>query len=345
MNMAPSLERAQSGTVENSNVAFTPAVNVGRGPIAYLAVDGDRLVVTNFGDHSVTVLDADSLAVNATVDAGEPFAVVAAHDRAYVGVASVAYDAIAVIDTFSAVVVGSSPLAETVTAMTTSPDGKRVYAGRVKEDGVDVAVIDTITEMPSIIDVANGADVTIDALRVDDGDRRLVVAVSDSRGSRLVVIDLETARVRRVLEIGAPIRDLVLGAGGIAYVLTSDIAARGVVHVVDLVDHRITGSYEAGSTPTQLTLSADGARAYIVDWDHVAVWCTDTHTVVDTISVGTRPSCIAMDRDRLYVADHDGGITAYRVASVMPAPYPRLTSSSPRALGVPPVRELAAAGV
>ncbi len=324
MNMARSLERAQSVTVENSNVALSGAVNVGRGPIADLAVDGDRLVVTNFGDHSVAVLDADSLAVNTAVDAGEPFAVVAAHDRAYVGVASVAYDAIAVIDTFSGVVVGSYPIAETVTAMTTSPDGKRVYAGRVKEDGVDVAVIDTITETPSVIDVANGTDVTIDALRVDEGDRRLVVAVSDSRGSRLVVIDLETSRVRRALEIGAPIRDLGLGAGGIAYVLTSDIAARGVVHVVDLVDHRITGSYEVGTTPTQLTLSADGTRAYIVDWDHVAVWCTDTHAVVDTISVGARPACIAMDRDRLYVADYAGGVTAYMMASMMPMLYPQL---------------------
>ena len=88
-----------------------------------------------------------------------------------------------------------------------------------------------------------------------------------------------------------------------------------------------------------------GTRAYIVDWDHVTVWCTNTHAIVDTISVGTRPSCIAMDRDRLYVADHDGGVTAYLVASVMPALYPQLTAPSPRALVVPPARELVAAGV
>jgi DNA-binding beta-propeller fold protein YncE len=344
MNMVRSVGRASRVTVENSNVALVGAVNIGRGAIADLAVDGETLVVTNFADHSVVVLDAEGLAVKGCVDAGEPFAVVAAHDRAYVSVASVAYDAIAVIDTSSGAVVGAYPLAYTGTAMTTSPDGKRVYTGQVKDDGVDVAVIDTVTEQPGIINVAKGADVTIDALRVDEGDRRLVVAVSDSRGSRLVVIDLETLRVRRVVEIGAPIRDLALGAGGIAYVLTSDIADRGVVHVVDLVEHRITGSHVVGVTPTQLTLSADGARAYIVDCDHVAVWCTDTHAVIDTISVGTRPSCIAMDRDRLYVADYAGGLTAYLVASTMPALNPRPTSA-PRALVVPQVRELAVAGV
>lgn len=344
MNMAGLVGRAKGVTVENSNVALIGAVNVGRGPIADLAVDGDTVVVTNFGDHSVVVLDADGLAVTGCVDAGEPFAVVAAHDRAYVGVASVDYDAIAVIDTSSGAVVGAYPLSHTGTAMTTSPDGKRVYAGQVKDSGVDVAVIDTVDERPGIIQVAEGADVTVDALRVDEGDRRLVVAVSDSRGSRLVVIDLETSRVRLVLEIGAPIRDLGLAAGGIAYVLTSDIADRGVVHVVDLVEQRITGSYAVGSTPTQLTLSADGMRAYIVDCDHVAVWGTDTHVVLDTISVGARPSCIAMDRDRLYVADYAGGITAYLVASTMPALYPTSTSA-PRALVVPQVRELVAAGV
>jgi DNA-binding beta-propeller fold protein YncE len=343
--MAQVLGRAKGVTVENSNVALIGAVNVGRGPIADLALDGDTLVVTNFGDHSVVLMDAYSLAVNGGVSAGEPFAVVAAHDRAYVGVASAAYDAIAVIDTFSGGVIGAYPLSYTATAMTTSPDGKRVYAGMVKDDGVDVAVIDTIAERPSTIHVVDGTDVTIDALRVDEGDRRLVVAVSDSRGSRLVVIDLETTRVRLVLEIGAPIRDLDLGAGGIAYVLTSDIAERGVLHVVDLVDQRIIGSYGVGATPTQLTLSADGTRAYIVDWDHVAVWCTDTRMVIDTISVDARPSCIAMDRDRLYVADQAGGITAYLVASTMPALYPELTASSPRALVVPQVRELVAVGV
>lgn len=343
MNMAGIFGRVNGVTVENSNVTLVGAVNVGRGPIADLAVDGDTLVATNFGEHSVVVLEADGLAVTGGVVAGEPFAVVAAHDRAYVGVASVDYDAIAVIDTSTGAVTASYPLSYNATAMTTSPDGKRVYAGRIKEDGVDVAVIDTVAERPGTIHVAKGTDVTIDALRVDEGDRRLVVAVSDSRSSRLIVIDLETTRVRRVLEIGAPIRDLALGAGGIAYVLTSDIADRGVVHVVDLVEQRITGSHSVGSVPTQLTLSADGTRAFIVDCDHVTVWRTDTHTVVDTISVGVRPSCVAIDRDRLFVADYNGGITAF---SVFPsAPVVFAAPLALRALVVPPVRELEAVGV
>ena len=65
--------------MENSNVALFGATNVGRGPIADIAVDGDDVVVTNFADHSVVALSADGLAVKGGVVAGEPFAVTVAH--------------------------------------------------------------------------------------------------------------------------------------------------------------------------------------------------------------------------------------------------------------------------
>ena len=90
---------------------------------------------------------------------------------------SASYDAIAVIDTVSGDVVAAYPLSFNVTAMVTSPDGKRVYAGRAGDDGVDVAVIDVAAERVGTIYVAKGADATIDALRVDAAGRRLYVAI------------------------------------------------------------------------------------------------------------------------------------------------------------------------
>ena len=65
------------------------------------------------------------------------------------------------------------------------------------------------------------------------------------RSSRLLVVDVETARVRRTLEIGAPIRGLELGLDSTAYVLTSDIADGGVLYVVDLVANAITAPCES----------------------------------------------------------------------------------------------------
>jgi YVTN family beta-propeller protein len=341
--MANTFARAKSVTVENANATLSVATTVGHGPIADMSVDGDTLVVSNYGDHNVVMLDAATLAVTGGVAAREPFALVAAGGRAHVGVASANYDAVAVIDTRTGAVLRSYPLSFNVTAMAASPDGERVYAGRAGDGGVDVSVIDTTAERVGTIYLAKGEDANVDALRVDVSGRRLYAAVSDARSSRLVVVDLETGRVRRSLEVGAPIRGLEIGLDSTAYVLTSDINDRGVVHVVDMVANRIMASVAVATAPMQLALSADGTRAYVVDYDQVVVLSTETLTVVDTISVGARPSCVAVGVDRLYVADCSGGVTAYTVPAPAPTVYEPLAAANP--LAAVEIRELEPAGV
>jgi DNA-binding beta-propeller fold protein YncE len=341
--MANTFARAKSVTVENANATLSVATTVGHGPIADISVDGDTLVVSNYGDHNVVMLDAATLAVTGGVAAREPFALVAAGGRAHVGVASANYDAVAVIDTRTGAVIRSYPLSFNVTAMAASPDGKRVYAGRAGDGGVDVSVIDTTAERVGTIYLAKGVDANIDALRVDVSGRRLYAAVSDARSSRLVVVDLDTGRVRRSLEVGAPIRGLEIGLDNTAYVLTSDIDDRGVVHVVDMVANRIMASAAVATAPMQLALSTDGSRAYVVDYDQIVVLSTETLTVVDAISVGARPSCVAVGVDRLYVADCSGGITAYEVPAPAPMVFEPLVAANP--LAPVEIRELEPAGV
>jgi len=139
--MASTFARAISVTVENANAALLGATTVGRGPIADMSVDGDTLVVTSYGDHKVVFLDANSLAVTGGVAAREPSVVVVANDHAHVGVASANYDAVAVIDVRTSAVIASYPLSFNVTAMAASPDGKRVYAGRTGDGGIDCALM------------------------------------------------------------------------------------------------------------------------------------------------------------------------------------------------------------
>ncbi|MDT5080776.1 MAG: hypothetical protein QOJ80_5413, partial [Mycobacterium sp.] len=180
-NMANAFARSNSVTVGNQDVALLKSSTVGRGPISDIAVDADTLVVANFGDDSIAVLDADTLAVHGDVFAGQPTTVAVSGDRAFVAVSSASYDAIAVIDTVGGDVLKEYPLSFNLTAVATSPDGKRIYAGRAGEDGVDVAVIDVTAERVGTIYIAKGADATIDALRLDASGRRLYVAVSDAR--------------------------------------------------------------------------------------------------------------------------------------------------------------------
>lgn len=341
--MANAFARSNSVTVGNQDVALLKSTMVGRGPISDIAVDADTVVVSNFRDDSIAVLDADTLAVHGGVFAGQPTTVAVSDDRAFVAVSSASYDAIAVIDTVNGDVLKEYPLSFNVTAVATSPDGKRIYAGRAGEDGVDVAVIDVPAERVGTIYVSKGADATIDALCLDATGRRLYVAVSDARSSRLLTVDVESSRVRNTLEIGAPIRGLELGMDSTAYVLTSDIADGGALHFVDLIKNRITGMVTVAQAPTQLALSDDGAHAYVVDYDHVAVIDTDDRSVVTTVSVGARPSAIALRGDRLYVADYDGGVSAYAVALPMPMLYSQFVAAP--SVVAPTSRELTPAGV
>jgi YVTN family beta-propeller protein len=334
--MASTRARSSSVTVGNQDVALLKSATVGHGPISDIAVDGDTVVTTNFGDDSIAVLGADTLTVRGGVVAGQPTAVALVGERAFVAVSSASYDALAVIDTVSGDVVKEYPLSFNVTAIATSADGKRVYAGRSAEEGVDVTVLDVAAERVGTIYVAKGADATIDAMCLDATGRRLYVGVSDSRSSRLLTVDVETARVRRTLEIGAPIRGLSLGMDSTAYVLTSDIANGGVLYVVDLVDNQITADVRVAAAPTQLVVSEDGARAYVVDYGHVAVVDVEHRAVVAEVSVGARPSAIALSGQRLYVADYDGGVTSYTVA----APVPMLYSQFVDASVLPAPREL-----
>lgn len=321
------------GTHLSADVTRVGAVDVQRGAIGDIAATDDgALVVTHHADDTVSLLRAGTLAVAGVVEVpGEPFAVVVADGRAYVSTSSASCDAITVVDTVTQTVVATYPLAFGVTALAASPDGKRVYAGRTGDGNVDVVVIDTTAERVGTIDVATGAGIGIDALQVDPTGKHLYIATTDDRGSALVVVDVETARVKRTVQIGSPIRDIAI-ADRVAYVLTSDRANGGAVEVVDLSNGRITSAAELGiGAPTQMTVSADKTRAYIVDYDNVTVLCTMTLKIVNKVKFDARPSCVAVDSDagRLYVADYAGGVTGLSVEAARPLLYSHFVATDP----------------
>lgn len=331
----------------DQNVKTLGSVDVRRGPIGDIAAAGrGATIVTHPGDDSVSLLNARTLAVEAIVAVhGEPFAVAVTDDRAFVSTSSWGHkDEVTVIDTVSRTVIATYELAFSVTALAVSPDGKRVYAGRTGDGHIDVAVIDITADRVGTINVATGAGIGIDALDLDETGERLYVATTDARGSALVVVDLETARIERAIPIGSPIRDLAI-ADSVAYVLTSDRARGGVVNVIDLSTGRIAGTVELGGAPTQLAMGADKTRAYVVDYDRVVVLCTLTLDVLDTFAVSAQPSCVAVDSHggRLHVADYAGGVTVFAVDATMPLMYSQFMATDP--IVVPEIRELEPATV
>ncbi|ORW51823.1 hypothetical protein AWB90_03700 [Mycobacterium paraense] len=327
-------QAGDGGVIELGAAAGFPIVvqiAVHQGPISGIAAspDGTRLMVANYADDSVSVIDTETCRVVQTV-AGlpEPFALaVAGHhpSRAYVSTVTPAYDSIGVVDVPTNTVVATHPLAHSVSDLAVSPDGNYVYASRNGAGGADVAVLDARTGRVAEVAWANRPGTTTECVRLSADGGRLYVATNGPAGGQLVVIDTRAPSRPRVLgtvEIGLPIRDVALSPNGaLAYVASCAPELGAVIDVVDTRTAKVTGTRKIGEIGilTGLTLSGNGDRAYLVSDGGVTVLCTLTHDVVGTIGVAGQPSCVVESADAkyLYIADYAGIVTVAPVASIV----------------------------
>jgi len=332
-------EHPPGQVIESSATPGVPIaveIAVRNGPISGIATspDGTRLMVTNYGHDSVSVIDTDNRRVVGTVaDINEPFAIALggrdAH-RAYVSTVSTAYDSIAVIDMSANTVVATHALALCVSDLAVSPDGKYVYASRNGAGSADLAVVDATTGMIGAIELANAPGTTTECVRVDCDGGRLYVATNGPAGGQLVVMATSAQpgahnglRVIDAIEIGMPVRGVALSPNGaVAYAASCAPELGAVIDVIDTRTNKITATRklaEIAGIVTGLTLSPDGDRAYLVSDDGITVLCTLTHDVIGTIAVANQPSCVVESPDGkyLYIADYSGVVTVAPVASIV----------------------------
>lgn len=324
--------------------AVVGQVAVGRGPITDMTVSprGGFIFATNTVDNSVSRLDPETLAVVGTVtDVEEPFVIAASGSRAYVTTVSELYDAVTVVDTKSGAVVATHPLALSVRDLVLSADGRHVFVARTGRDGADVAVIDTVSDRITTIELGTRAEATAEAIAISRDGRRLYVATADHLGGELVVIDTREQRVVTGTAFPAPIRDIAVSPDGRdLFVVGDDLDAGAHVDVVDTRTLRVTDTVAVRGIITQLVLSVEGERAYLVNGDRISVLCTATREIIDTITVGAEPACVVESRDgkRVFVADYTGGVTAFSVASTTESLLAKMMT--PAALDLPALREL-----
>ena len=336
--------------VENGSIVVE--ISVQNGPISGMVAssDGSRLMVTNYGGDSVSIIDTHSGRVVDTVSGvQEPFAIAAGGpDRVYVSSVSRAYDSIEVIDVSTSTVVATHPLALSVSDLVVSADGRYVYASRNGTGGADLAVLDTTTGQVEVIDIA-GPGATTQCVRTSPDGGRLYVGSNGPSGGQLVVLDAPSderssgrARWRRkrptpprntglsvtgVVEVGLAVRDVAISPDGAkdakAYVASCCPEVGTVVDIVDTRTNKITSTRklsEISGNLTGCTLSRDGDRAYLVSDDGITVLCTLTQDIIGTVAVTEQPSCVVESPDgkRLYVADYSGAVIVVPVASSAP---------------------------
>ncbi len=335
-------------TAVEPDFAVLGAVDVERGPIADLAVsiDGTTIVATHYGDGSVSVIDAHAMCLEADIEMPvEPLLVVACERRAYVTISGHNYDSVAVIDTEHKRVIANHPVAGRVADVAVSPDGTRIFVGKAGDDDIGLAVINTFGRTQTI-DIARGVGRTVYAVLVGPNDLVVYVGTSDAEGGKLLVVDAVKGCVIHEVPVASPIRDVALSHdGALVYVASFDAHWGGAVDVIDTAINEITAKVRTGGAPMQMALSPDGARLYIADYEHVAVLCTETNSVVDILAVTAEPSCVAVSPDgsRLYIADHAGAVTVLTVATDSTEPDTELMTIDVST--VPELRSLEPAGV
>ena len=304
-------------------------IAVSSGPIGGIAAtaDGQRLLVSNCRGDSVSLIDTRNCAVLQTITGTpEPFAIalpVGANNRAYVTTATAPYDAIAVVDMRAKMVVATYPLAFSVTDLAVSADGNRLYASRTEPGLCDIAVLDPTTGDLDVIEIATEPGTTAEHVCISSDAQRLYVAVNGPYDGRLVVIDTVERHITHRIEIGSPIRDVALSPdGGTAYVASCGTDFGTAVDVIDSRTSMVVSTAKVGASGgfvTQLALSGDGDRGYLVGDGGVTVLSLPARQVIGTIPTNTPPSCVIESPDGtwLYVADYAGVVTVVSVASLL----------------------------
>jgi YVTN family beta-propeller protein len=303
----------------------------GHGPVSDMAVspDGRHLVTAHYSADVVCVIDAETLSVTATIDGlREAYSAVAVGDRAYVSAASDEVDAVIAIDTRTGKPLAAKTFQMTAGGLAVSPAGDVLYVARTADDIVDIAAVDVETGDATSIEILAAPGASVEALSVSADGTRLFAALTTPTGGLLAIIDTGARTVRDLVAIGGSIGDIAVMPNGRTVFATGwDAEFGGAVHVIDVAGGRLTDTIEMGGMPTQLVLSRGGSCAYVVDRDAIAVLCTATLEIVDSVVIGPQLSCLAADpvRNRLYAADYTGAITALRLEA---APRQQLAAAA-----------------
>lgn len=311
----------------NPGSCIVDTVTVDRGPIGGLAVsaDGARLLATNYGDDTISVIDTASNTIISTVfHADEPFAVAAGPagtSRAYVTAASMALDAVLAVDVDAAEVIGCYPVAMGIGHLVADPMGSRVYTTRTGSSGVEVLALDATMRPVGAVDVSHSPAADAACLRISADGRRLYVAVRQPAGDAVIVLDRDL-NVVDTIKVGVTIIDVAVSPDGAKlFVATCGSDGRATVHVVDARTHAVGIGFVVDAQLIQLIVSRDGDRAYLVTAAGVLVMCARTNESLGTLNATTAPSSAveSPDGSRLYIAGFDGVVT---VASLSHLPAP-----------------------
>jgi len=252
-------------TATNTVVHGVPA---GEGPIGVaVSPDGLRVYVASQNAHSMIVIDALTDAVVGTLAlASDPFGLAVTPDGSQIYVTLSGIDAIAVVDAQSFTVVDTIDVGMTPRAIAFTSDGGKAYVAN--QNGGSVSVIDTQDNSVTRALPVGGFAL---ATAVNPAGTRAYVAVSGAgAASGLIVVNTATDAIVASIPVGEA-RGVAVAPDGRIYVTHDDS-----VSIVDPETNAVVTTVPTGETAYGVSVSRDGARAYVVNTNGHSVSVIDT---------------------------------------------------------------------
>ncbi len=264
--------------IDTATNAVIDGIPAGEGPIGVaVSPDGLLIYVASQNAHSMIAIDALTDTVIGTLAlASDPFGLAVTPDGSQIYVALSGIDAIAVVDAQSLTVLDTIEVGMTPRAVAFTPDGGKAYVAN--QNGASVSVIDTQDDNTVIRHVPAGG-FALGAAVNPAGDRAYVATSGAGSGSGLVVIDTATDAIVTTITVGEA-RGVAVAPDGRVYVSHDDS-----VSIVDPATNTVATTVPTGQTAYGVSLSRDGARAYVVNTNGASVSVIDTASaaVISTI--------------------------------------------------------------
>jgi YVTN family beta-propeller protein len=323
----PSPERPKATLVKHSAAGKQPTT-------CALSPDGRTLYVTNRGDNTVSVLDADTLELRSTMtDVGYSAWGVLPTADGHLLVANWAGTGIAVLEAATGKRLGEIPSGMKPSYLALSADGARVYS--TGNFGGEATIGDVKSRK-----LVKSFDVGLKPMGVAvsrDG-KSLYVAVCESRS---------IARVDLVAQsLGAPIpaplaatTNLVLSHDGTKLLAAGD---DDDLLVVDIASGRVT-KIAVGKDPSAVAATPDGKLALVANHGSSSVTLVDLEKGEAYSSIATAPGPLHVETDgrRFWTCnDRAGSVSGFRLgvprpeapkAEAAPVPVEPVTTSAPSA--------------
>ncbi len=253
--------------------------------------------ISNSGSHTVSVIDATTNAVVATIPVGtfpRGMAVAPSGDKVYV--ATFQGNNLTTIDVATNTVSGTVALPNNPDDVVITPDGSYAYVSTLFGN---ISAVNLSTNAVTNIAVSafpGGVAVTPDGSTLYAGTAATVTVISTASNSVVETI----AGFTNATELA------ITPDGAFAYVLD---AGANSIRVIDLASNTITATLTGFATGggASLAMSADGSHIYVSGPvpDDVRVIDTATNTIIATVVVGTDPFGLAVTADgsSVYVAN------------------------------------------